>query len=469
MRILKMLICTLPLAWAFAGCSEDGMIPDSGPETGKVREVQLTFNMGTESVIQTRAQRPVVSSDDWQRVTDVRIYAFYSSTGGDDASYTYQSDVFPGDYYYVSNFAETKKDWEEDDVWGDDSNENENEQYSVTTTATVQNGYYKFLAIGRDDIDENGDTETGGLSIPEWDASTTLASASLTCDGVVASEVFSGCSDAVYINGNAGFSTSITLNRIVAGILMYVENVPLKIEALCTGDEFTKGELYDVYKISLCPLQYIEEVLVAQNMESGEGISEEHPGYGKPEGDYILNLDNTSNLDNTNNTFPQEYTKCLLRSEGGSPCIGEEDQINGYFANTSLGNTEHPNSIKAGNFILPQEIVSQSGTIYNNETLDKTLYLVFWSTSRGQTVVMSDEESNINPVHWIPVKISMEGLTDEYKFPILGNHFYSLGKYNEATGEDEPIDLKPEEGGDYNLVITVNPDWDWKGELEWAD
>ena len=57
-------------------------------------------------------------------------------------------------------------------------------------------------------------------------------------------------------------------------------------------------------------------------------------------------------------------------------------------------------------------------------------------------------------------------LEDGFTFPILGNHFYSLGKKNKAKGEDKPIDLKEHfEKGDENLVIHVHPNWEGNIDL----
>lgn len=50
---------------------------------------------------------------------------------------------------------------------------------------------------------------------------------------------------------------------------------------------------------------------------------------------------------------------------------------------------------------------------------------------------------------------------DLYRFAINANWFYQIGS------ETDPVDWPEEEDG--NIVITVNPDWDWKGELEWAE
>lgn len=50
---------------------------------------------------------------------------------------------------------------------------------------------------------------------------------------------------------------------------------------------------------------------------------------------------------------------------------------------------------------------------------------------------------------------------DLYRFAINANWFYQIGS------PEKPVDWPEEEDG--NIVITVNPDWDWKGELEWAE
>lgn len=46
---------------------------------------------------------------------------------------------------------------------------------------------------------------------------------------------------------------------------------------------------------------------------------------------------------------------------------------------------------------------------------------------------------------------------DLYRFAINANWFYQIG----------PVNWPEEEDG--NIVITVNTNWDWKGNLEWAD
>ena len=48
---------------------------------------------------------------------------------------------------------------------------------------------------------------------------------------------------------------------------------------------------------------------------------------------------------------------------------------------------------------------------------------------------------------------------DAFRFPINANWFYPIGR------ADKPVIWPEEEDG--NIVITVNPDWQWSGSLEW--
>lgn len=474
MKQLKTILCSLPFVFAAVGCSQDELTDAAtGGNGGQARQVEITFHMGADAEVQTRSavQRPVVSSDGWQRVTDVRIYAFVSEMGGGDDNYRFAPEVFNDngsgkDYFYVSDFAETKKDWGDDDVWGDKKGQDEtmeadDEEYTVPVKAELQIGkHYKFLAIGRDDIGEDGSTSAnkedalrGTWSIPKWSAETTLDKASLTCTGGIAcSEMFSGCSKDIYIEKYGKYSATIDLKRIVAGVMMYLTNIPNVI----------KGE--EVYRVSICPIQYIEEVLVAQDMTTGDGISAGKPGHGKPEGAYTQNM-------GKNYPFDKEYASIDVRD--GSSMRKDEIVKNGSYLNAKTG------KLLAGNFVLPQAN-SPLTAIGEDKDLDKSLYLVFWTAASSQEItslkstgaenegLVNKERGDYKPIYEIPIKITgMNGLQNKYKYPILGNHFYSLGLYNEETGKNEPIDLKEHDfkKGAKNIAPTLHvttPEEVWK-------
>lgn len=490
MKQLKAILCSLSFVFAAIGCSQDELTDAAtGGSEGNTQQATITFDMGTRAEMQTRAsyvQRPVISSDDWQRVTDVRIYAFVSDSPDGDDNYYFAPGVFSGgkDYFYVNDFAKTKNDWKEDDVWGDQKTQEEaeevdDEQYTITVSLNVENNkYYKFLAIGRDDISEST-TETiekenelrGKWSNPtesstnKWNENTTLATASLTCSastyGIACSEMFSGCSDAVYIKGPEDYGKkTIELKRIVAGVMMYLQNIPSKITS--------GGEEMNVYRVSICPIQYITEVLVAQDMTEVTG----KPGHGMPTGDYTQN-------ENKDYSFDKEYASIdVWDGTNFYPGIKQEQGEDGnFYLNATDGN-----KLLAGNFVLPQANTPLESI---GKGINKSLYLVFWMTGETQDIslrstgtedksIINQGRGNLIPLYWIPIKIEdsiidgkEEGvdLKDPYKFPILGNHFYSLGQYNKATGKDEPIDLQPH----FKKGESITPTLRVISPEEWSD
>lgn len=475
MKQLKTILFTLPFALAAVGCSQDELLPDGGKGTGAsggMHEVEVTFNMGTSGGLQTRSiSRPVISSDDWQRVTNVRIYVFKAeSADAGDAAYYYQPDINDGKgYLYVSNFADTKKDWEENDVWGDDSTEKENEYYTYSAKLELGPGYYKFLAIGRDDIDEEhlDNLQDLTMTIPEWNYNdyssdiqeileerflesktskpnfsdikwndkTTLEKASINTKQDQCSELFSGTSPVCPItDGVQGFSTNITMNRAVAGFLMYVQNIPTAKEAIADvltyddrEEEYTpiieKGKSYAIERIAILSPTSIDFGITLNKRETtGKGS------------------------ENTN------LAKYLIAFDADT--ISQVTELKGIFLS--------PQQANKGN-AKKDWIIDYNDDKEDDEDFSKSLYLVYFTSLQHQTSII--------PIWWKPIKIvsssgdyTLPEGEDEYNYSIKANHFYSFGKKNYEDGIDEPIDLS-----DNNLVITVNPDWDWKGDLEWAD
>lgn len=502
MRILKMLICTLPLAWAFAGCSEDSVVPDVGQGTDVpegMHEVEVTFNMGVGASLElnsrsatTRAgeeykdftfipnsgsaynpanpapPRELESSNNWQQVNDVRIYVFKKDDNSDKFLYYKPLDASgtPQNYYQVESFADKFSLSQNVFWWGGTGDVKEQHTYAIKPM--LDEGEYKFLVVARDDkdmdvkilTDPNIDDDITSLSAWE-EGKTELETATLVGTNgteICATELFSGCtSESITVSENSkGFSREVELKRAVAGILCYVENIPAKLVATETFKvnryQVTEGKEYNVSGIEIIPAIASDRVKLFDR--TANGIDE--------------------NLKNTN---ANRFTNRFFYAD-----IPETAEVkDGYYINTAPNNERHPNSLLAGTFVMPH-LPNTESMGQNDDTkadyLYKSLYLVFYTSD----VANMDK----TPLKWVPIKMIYSNGTPvesteeaQYYFPIMANHFYSLGtkKYSEdgTTIEnpdvnDKPIDLsKPEEGGDYNLVITVNPDWDWKGELEWAD
>ena len=513
MKQLKTLVLSLPFALAAAGCSQDDVLPDGGKGTNLpegMQEVEITFDMGAATAMQTRSiSRPVVSSDNWQRVNNVRIYLFKhngSSTtdctdtdgcgcGGDaencnknyELTRIYNKDGSQSDYLYVPAF-EKPEDWgtkpsvvgdcdgshpEDKPVWGDDDNEKHTyEQHTFTTKIVLStNERYKFLAVGRDDIDEDN-TSSAVYNNGHWIyESTVLYDIDMTIRGgdkesriISATELFSGVSPVVSVpKGTTGFTTSIEMKRNVPGFLLYVINIPVHREAKATinvdgTNLVTKGISYPVTEIALVPRCLSMSVPLVKLLSEGA------------DQDKILQQIET---------VPNTNFESVLAKESFAHENWDTDDDNAYYIWKTKGQTPYTNphvqrnSLLKGAFTVPMNMKSDVQTTIGTEAieLDHSLYIVFYTNDTEEHSIATA------PIDWIPVKI--KSATDGNGKPLpteetavynfYPNQFYSVGKrrYTGKT-EDEPIDLKEYfEKGDNNLVIEVIPDWDNVMDMEW--
>lgn len=499
MKQLKTILFTLPFALAAVGCSQDELLPDGGKGTGAsggMHEVDVTFNVGANAGLQTRAEtanpRPLDGPENWQRVTNMRIYVFHSANGGTDDDYTYYKPKIggePKDYLYVSDFYNTKVDeaGNINNTWGDDPDEKENEEHTVSAKMELEKGYYKFLAVGRDDIIEdkpsqsqirmtdpnmerndytdniiqniarfNPDTyvvptEEGKYYALEWKPNQTKLSQALisSANTDIASELFSGCSAPVLVQESGGFSTTIELKRAVAGLLLYIKNIPVELASKITITEY-QGR-YPIEILKKGTKYTVDNVAMVMIARSGDVILSTR-SYPAQESDlgYLYTM----------NSVKLEARVLAIDKLGETHTSSE-----GYYTDIFTKGTFLMPQIAPKNLITKSGQTGESLTIGDEEeVLDKTLYLVFYHSLSGGTY------AGLYPIDWRPIKIisskDSEGnpipTEQTFDFDILANQLYSLGS------KDDPIDLKPG-SDDGNLVITVNPDWDWKGDLEWAD
>ncbi len=524
MKQLKTLVFSIPFVLAAAGCSQDDVLPDGGKGTNLpegMQEVEITFDMGATTALQTRSvSRPVVSSDNWQRVNNVRIYLFkHNGSGTTDCTDTDgcgcngdalncnknyvltkidNKDGSQSDYLYVPAF-EKPEGWgtkpsvvgdcegnhpEDTPVWGDDDNEKDtDEQHTFTTKIVLDtNGHYKFLAVGRDDIDENntssavynnehwiyGDKEVDPDNIKEltvlYDIDMTIRGGGEKSRIISSTELFSGVSPVVPVpEGISGFTTTIKMKRNVPGFLLYAINIPIRREAKATinvdgTNLVTKGASYPVTEIALAPRRLSMSVPLVKLLT--EGINQ----------DKILQQIET---------VPNTNFESTLAKESFTLANWDTDDDDAYYIWKTKGQIPYTNphleqnSLLKGNFTVPMNMKGNIRTTIGTEEieLDHSLYIVFYTNRTAGTRIATA------PIDWIPVKIKSATDGDGNPLPseetavynFYPNQFYSVGKrrYTGKT-EDEPIDLKEYfEKGDNNLVIEVIPDWDNVMDMEW--
>lgn len=370
-HILPTAVLTAAVLGACSG--DDGVVPASAETLGVA--VDITFRL--DGSVQTRATRPLMSSDNWQRTTDVRIYIFRSDTEG--GTYTCHKQQAMGktfEYTYVPLFE--KDTWGATDVWGDD--EKGMEQHRCRLNANLKRGYYKLLAIGRDDISET-DESGSMMALSTLDNGTTpLGDLTLTCtDAVKAAEVFTGTSDAFCVDFE-GYETTTTIEmtRAVAGLLMYVENVPAAIGSVRVA------------------------AIGVEHVSATPGVTA-----------YSKTACGAATTD-----------VCLLKHtfDVSAPTSS------GYYVNTTTNTTDieagHPNSVCLGTFLTPQSATTAGSS---------SLQLVYYDADGNKLKTMK-----------VKLATELHDGEDNLHYSLRANHFYSLGQRNSDTNQPLDLGTKPD-------------------------
>ncbi|WP_390612907.1 FimB/Mfa2 family fimbrial subunit [Alistipes onderdonkii] len=184
----------------FSACSNDGSLSEI-TNNGEARPVELSMDFTVSSGAETRAGRPLYSSEALQQVNDLKLYIFKENQGAYKYSKAISVEAFKN--------AEAQG----------------TESHTYKFTEKLADGKYQFLAIGFE--------EDQAYKAPNFTENTTLEQAVLELkdNNTKAEEVFAGLS-AEYVVGAAtqSLTASVKLNRVVAGVLGYFKNIPYEVE-----------------------------------------------------------------------------------------------------------------------------------------------------------------------------------------------------------------------------------------------
>ena len=442
--------------WA-AGCTQSD-ISDPIP-SGNLNEVTVSFNLSLEAN-GTRETRKLDSSDCAQHVTDMRIYVFRSSTGGNDASFTYYRPQVAGsedpqDYFKVDAFDK------EDPIIGDNT-----EEHKYFISPRLPNGYYRFLAVGRDD---DADTDADNISIA-WDASTTWTDAVIsTTDPYLSGEIFTGYpriegnQPMTYYVGNdtGGFTSTINLYRAVAGILLYVENIPDELPSEFSWNATRIGEITDEEGNK----QETEELYTIIKAEDKCEISEiavVAPGYNNK-----MNLWSRHWVENSFMAETGLFTATKLVSIPVTDIRAEETKDSDGYYNVRR---------RLGSFVLPSQLAGRQVELTYIPDAEDAQEVTYFFPASMYLAFFTEKEGKKYPVKMLPICDSAQTshipggpsfyTSDELvvrrtQYNLICNNIYCLGDYrNEGSNPpiDNPIDLK-EVINKPELKITVIGNW----------
>lgn len=403
-------------------CSASNDAPDTLADGSHAVKLDMTVGVSAGLVTDSR------ELDTWdgaQQVNDMRIYVFRcpkDKKGTSDEAYTYCIPIGANNgYYTVDAFKNTKPYY---------SAEHMPEQHSYTFEPYLQNGYYyQFLAIGRDD--KNATKKV--LTEPKFTENETKledARIALTEEeknsanlGILnTTELFSGIlqdenveAPVLVTEETKYFHRTLTASRNVAGLMIYVENIPAQVESNAAGD--VSPVTFTPTSLSVVATGITTETLIRQKQAPADAESLTYQTLGTID----LTPSNGWSVDAKENIFKRD-----------------KDSEKGWNANSYM----------ISNFMMPtpEGKMQKSKNSAENET---TFYLHYTDGTHHRY-------DNIR-------KSTTTG--DKFKFPIEANHLYSLG--TKSKTENLPYDLKEYyEPVMTDVKIEIEPAFEKKHEFE---
>ena len=407
-------------------CSASNDAPDTLADGSHA--VKLDMTVGVSAGVVTDS-RELDTWDGAQQVNDMRIYVFRcpeDKKDTPDEAYTYCTPIgTENGYYSVDAFKNTTPYYSAE-------HQNMPEQHSYTFEPYLQNGYYyQFLAIGRDDKYATKKV----LTEPEFTENVTKledARIALTEEeknsanpGILnTTELFSGIlqdentheeAPVLVTEETRYFHRTLTASRNVAGLMIYVENIPAQVESNAAGD--VSPVTFTPTSLSVVATGISTETLIRQKQAPADAESLTYQTLGTID----LTPSNGWSVDAKENIFKRA-----------------EDSQKGWKANSYM----------ISNFMMPtpEGKMQKSKNSAENET---TFYLHYTDGTHHRY-------DNIR-------KSTTTG--DKFKFPIEANHLYCLGAKSKTV--NQPYDLKEYyEPVMTDVKIEIEPAFEKKHEFE---
>lgn len=406
-------------------CSASNDAPDTLADGSHA--VKLDMTVGVSAGVVTDS-RELDTWDGAQQVNDMRIYVFRcpeDKKDTPDEAYTYCTPIgTENGYYSVDAFKNTTPYYSAE-------HHNMPEQHSYTFEPYLQNGYYyQFLAIGRDDkyatkkvltepkFTENETTlEDARIALTEEEKNSAQLGILNTTElfsGILQDENTHEEAPVLVTEETRYFHRTLTASRNVAGLMIYVENIPAKVESNAAGDE--SPVTFTPTSLSVVATGISTETLIRKKQA---------PADAEP-----LTYQTLGTIDLTSNGWSVDAKENIFKRA--------EDSQKGWKANSYM----------ISNFMMPtpEEKMQKSKNSAENET---TFYLHYTDGTHHRY-------DNIR-------KSTTTG--DKFKFPIEANHLYCLGAKSKTV--NQPYDLKEYyEPVMTDVKIEIEPAFEKKHEFE---
>ena len=382
-------------------CSASNDAPDTLADGSHA--VKLNMRVGVSAGVVT-GSRELDTWDGAQQVNDMRIYVFRcpeDKKGTSEEAYTYctpiETEAAKKGYYSVDAFNNREPYYSAE-------HQNMPEQHLYTIKPYLQDGYYyQFLAIGRDDkyatkvltepkfTENETKLEDARIALTEEEKNSAKLGILNTTElfsGILQDENTKEKAPVLVTEETKYFHRTLTASRNVAGLMIYVENIPAQVESNAAGDVSTVT--FKPTSLSVVATGISTETLIRQKQAPADADSLTYQTLGTID----LTPSNGWSVDTKENIFKRA-----------------EDSQKGWKANSYM----------ISNFMMPtpEEKMQKSKNLAENET---TFYLHY-----------------TDGTHHRYDNIRLSAATGD-KFPIEANHLYCLGAKSKTV--NQPYDLK---------------------------
>lgn len=403
----------------FSACSNDDDVINGG-NNGLNEEVQqLVLQVASSGDgLQTRAGRPLLSSDAKQTIENVKVIICNQN----------------GNVSYVTSFS----DWQNESIPYSTNGHGHEKTIEIPKEKKLAAGKYTVYAFGySNSSDYNLTTITNATEGSTFNANTTLSFKKDNPTNEIGEEIFAGDLSLTVETGK-GFKTPVVLNRQVAGTFAYLKDIPY---------------IADASKLQLVASNRNSQLVLGKfgNFDlEGNGINNDgHINYvvngTEATQDKVIY---TINLTDWFTSVKDDNNDGLIDGDDNWIAGGHKDYASG--------------SVFGGSFLIPFKKDD------NTETFKLQLTKANGTDVLREWVVKLPADDKQLEAHslwsWNTTSFTEEtNVTDDTdKYSVVRNHLYGIGKRtldeptNPGTDPDEPESLNTKQ----ELTLRVNDNWE---------
>ena len=436
-----------------SACSNDGDLTGGDESNDAVQEIVLQVANAGDG-LQTRAGRPLYSSEALQTIQNVRVLVYKNDAPAEGGAEPAKTIVL-----------DKKLNWTDSKTYENANNGDHGRQLTIFLKGKdkLTEGKYKIMAVGY----SNNSDYTYSLDVKNAEEGTLAGDGKVYSDitatlnaNTPAEEVFAGEAEIkindkqeVLNNTKGENGVAVTLHRQVAGGLGYFTNIPAKVDgAKARYLRLVMRDANDVVTFNNFNSSFISN--------NGENSLLKYVVNGSKSSETSITKDASFKGENANTAYTL-YTIDLNEwfpngdaNKDGllsyEDCKGEGNEVN-WKHPKDVRTTVVKGSVFAGRFIVPFKLKSKMNTMELQLLDEKNNIIMIWNVTIPSTDVNNDKT---------------KGEVDESNsvFNVVRNHMYNLGIKKVQGGNPDPGNPDPKPDPDPDPDPKPNPDPDHKPE-----